>query len=163
VGGEEWDAAPDDDRFFRFDKLAGIDPDAALEPSTIAYMQFRSWVSEPPFRGFMEALTGVPLGPSDDFGVHRFRRGDFLRDHDDDNRQRRIALVMYLTPGWRSEFGGALAMQHPDGTVETVEAEYNSMVAFDVAIGSTHHVHAVTDEAGDMARCTFGGWFPDAA
>ena len=163
VEAEEWNAAPDADRFFRFDKLAGIRPEAALEPSTITYMQFRAWVTQPAFRGFMEAITGVALGESDDFGIHRFRRGDFLRDHDDDNRGRRIALVMYLTPGWEPAFGGSLAMQHPDGTVETVDAAFNSMVVFDVAIGSTHHVQPISEDAGDLGRCTFGGWFPDAA
>jgi len=163
VQADEWDLAPDEDRFFRFEKLAGIRPEAALEPSTITYMRFRSWVTQAAFRGFMEELTGLPLGESDDFGIHRFRRGDFLRDHDDDNRNRRIALVMYLTPDWQPEYGGALAMQHPDGTVETVQAEFNSMVVFDVAVESTHHVQPISDAAGERGRCTFGGWFPDAA
>ena len=163
VDAAAWEAAPDADRFFRFDKLAGIKPEAALEPSTITYMRFRTWVTQPAFRGFMEAITGVSLGDSDDFGIHRFRRGDFLRDHDDDNRGRRIALVVYLTPGWEPGFGGSLAMQHPDGTVETVDASFNSMVVFDVAIGSTHHVQPISEAAGDLGRCTFGGWFPDAA
>ena len=160
---DEWEAASAEDRFFRFDKLRGVRPESALDPSTLTYMRFRAWVSEPPFRTFMENLTGVPLGPSDDFGAHRFRPGDFLRDHDDDNRGRRISLVMYLTPGWHPEYGGALTMQHPGGSdVSTVHAGFNSMVVFDVAVGSRHRVESISERAGDLGRCTFGGWFPDA-
>ena len=164
VTEDDWQRADQADRFFRFDKLRGIRPEAALEPAAIRYMRFRSWVAQPAFRGFMEVLTGLSLGPSDDFGAHRFRQGDFLRDHDDDNRGRRLSLVMYLTPDWRPEFGGALTMQHPDSDeASTVPASFNSMAVFDVGVGSRHRVEAISEQAGDHNRCTFGGWFPDGS
>jgi hypothetical protein len=156
-----WEAAPESDRFFRYGKLAGIRPEAALDPATLTYMRWRTFVTQPPFHDFFAALTGLTLGASDDFGVHRFSVGDFLKDHDDENKNRRVAFVMYLTPHWRQEFGGALHMRDRSGDVHLVESMFNTMVVFDVAAGSTHHVGRIEDDAGEHARLTFGGWFPN--
>jgi Rps23 Pro-64 3,4-dihydroxylase Tpa1-like proline 4-hydroxylase len=156
-----WEAAPESDRFFRYGKLAGIRPEAALDPATLTYMRWRAFVTEPGFRDFFEALTGLALGASDDFGVHRFSVGDFLKDHDDENKNRRVAFVMYLTPDWRREFGGALHMADRAGQTHLVESMFNTMVVFDVSARSTHHVGRIEEPAGDHARLTFGGWFPN--
>jgi hypothetical protein len=158
---DSWEAAPVEDRFFRFGKLAGQRPEAMLSDNMLTYLQWRSFVTEGPFRGLFESLTGMPLGLSDDFGCHRFRVGDFLLAHDDANRNRRVALVMYLTPPWRPEFGGALSMTAADGSVDRVEASFNTMVVFDTLAGSSHHIERIEDAAGDEARHTFGGWFPN--
>ena len=158
---DAWDAAPVEDRFFRFGKLAGQRPEAMLSDNMLTYLQWRSFVTEAPFRALFESLTGMPLGASDDFGCHRFRVGDFLLAHDDANRNRRIALVTYLTPAWRPEFGGALSMTAADGSVDRVEASFNTMVVFDTLAGSSHHIEPIEASAGDEARHTFGGWFPN--
>jgi 2-oxoglutarate-Fe(II)-dependent oxygenase superfamily protein len=162
VDAEAWEAAPADDRFFRFGKLTGQRPEAMLSDTMLTYLQWRTFVTEPAFRGFFEALTGMSLGPSDDFGCHEFRVGDFLLAHDDANRNRRVALVLYLTPAWRPEFGGALSMTAADGSVDRVEASFNTMVVFDTLAGSSHHIERIEAAAGDQARRTFGGWFPNA-
>lgn len=158
-----WEAAPEEDRFFRFGKLRGIRPEAALSDNALTYMRFRSFVTEPAFRELFEAITGLELGPSDDFGLHAFHAGDFLLDHDDANKDRRVALVMYLTPGWRPEFGGALLMRDAGGGERRFHAAFNSLAVFDTTAGSTHLVERVEEAAGDLARRTFGGWFPNRA
>ena len=87
--------------------------------------------------------------------------GDFLLAHDDANRDRRLALVMYLTPGWSEACGGALHMTAADGTTDVTSADYNSIVFFDTLAGSTHRVGTIEPAAGQLARRTFGGWFPN--
>ena len=161
VDASAWEAAPVEDRFFRFGKLTGQRPEAMLSDNMLTYLQWRAFVTEPPFRAFFESLTGIVLGASDDFGCHEFRVGDFLLAHDDANRDRRVALVMYLTPAWRPRFGGALAMQAADGSVDRVEATFNTMVVFDTLAGSSHHIERIEDAAAEEARRTFGGWFPN--
>lgn len=161
VDAAVWEAAPVEDRFFRFGKLTGQKPEAMLSDEMLTYLRWRSFVTEPAFRGFMEAITGVELGPSNDFGCHEFHVGDFLLAHDDANRSRRIALVMYLTPGWRPEHGGALRMTAADGSVQIVPSSYNSMVVFDTLVGSSHLVEPIEEAAAPLARRTFGGWFPN--
>jgi hypothetical protein len=161
VAADAWNGAPDDDRFFRYAKLTGIKPEAALSDGALTYMRFRSFVTEPPFRAFFEDLTGLDLGPSDDFGGHAFEVGDFLRDHDDANKDRRLAIVLYLTPEWQPSFGGALVMEDPGGDVRRFDALYDTLAVFDTLAGTTHRVEPVAEAAGDHARRTFGGWFPN--
>ncbi len=161
VPREAWEKAPEEDRFFRFAKLRNVKPEAALSDNSLTYMRFRAFVTEPAFRELFEAITGLPLGPSDDFGAHAFHVGDFLLDHDDANKDRRLALVMYLTPGWQPGYGGALRMEDPEGSARAFEATFNGLAVFDTIAGTTHRVEPVREPAGDLARCTFGGWFPN--
>lgn len=156
-----WEAASEEDRFFRFGKLTGQRPEAMLSDNMLAYLQWRGSVTEQPFHDFCQDVAGMPLGASDDFGCHEFNVGDFLLAHDDANRDRRLALVMYLTPGWTSVFGGALHMTAADGIVDVTQADYNSIVFFDTLAGSSHRVATIEPAAGDLARRTFGGWFPN--
>jgi hypothetical protein len=160
VTAEAWSAAADDDRFFRFGKLSGQRPEAMLSDAMLTYVQWRTFVTEPAFHDLFEGMTGLELGPSDDFGCHEFNVGDFLREHDDANRSRRVALVMYLTPGWEEPHGGGLTMTAADGSVDHRQATFNSMVVFDTLAGSSHRVERIEEAAGELARRTFGGWFP---
>ena len=166
VGEAEWEAAGEDDRFFRFSKLVGIDPQYALGDNALAYLRFRStFQRDAELRGFFEAITGMELGASDDFGSHSMRAGDFLKAHNDDNRNRVLALVLYLSPDWSPDLGGTLKIVDPGGEELTVEAKYNSLVAFDTRAGTTHYVVPVSERAGARKRLTIGGWYhePTAA
>ena len=65
-------------------------------------------------------------------------QGDFLRPHSDDNRNRHLALVIYLSPGWEADFGGELHMVDQEGHDTALPPVYNSLVAFDVLTDSQH-------------------------
>ena len=87
------------------------------------------------------------------------KQDDFLKPHSDDNRNRSLALVIYLSPAWLSRFGGALNVVDSQGRRTIIEAEYNSMVVFDVAAGTTHFVDPINSNAGALSRLTIGGWY----
>jgi hypothetical protein len=159
VSEERWLAAEDEDRFFRLGRQSGGSGQFSMSPNTLTYLKFRQTFQRPEFKAFFEEISGLSLGSSDDFGVQSFTAGDFLRPHSDDNRDRRLALVIYLSPRWEADFGGALRMFHPDGESSVVVPGYNSMVVFDVLAGTTHLVEPVTTAAGDLARLTIGGWY----
>lgn len=156
---EEWLRAAAEDRFFRFSKLVGTPSQYKFSLNTLTYLRFRKAFQEPNFRTFFQELSGMRLGWSDDFGSHMMKAGDFLRPHTDNNRNRRLALVIYLSPGWEPCFGGALNMIDGQGNRARIEAEYNSMVVFDVAAGTTHFVDAIIPDAEDRVRLTIGGWY----
>jgi Rps23 Pro-64 3,4-dihydroxylase Tpa1-like proline 4-hydroxylase len=155
----QWRAATQEDRFFRLSKLAATPPESRLSPNTLTYLRFRQTFQRPEFTAFFEELTGLPLGSSDDFGVHSMMNGDFLRPHSDDNRNRRVALVIYLSPEWEPSYGGNLNVHDKGGGVTEVVPSYNSMVVFDVLAETTHQVTPVEPAAGDLARLTIGGWY----
>jgi hypothetical protein len=122
VEPEQWNAASEDERFFRFSKLVGIDPKHAMSDNALAYLRFRStFQRDQDLRRFFESITGMQLDSSDDFGSHSMQAGDFLKSHDDDNKDRVLALVLYLSPDWQPEYGGTLKIVEPDGNELTVE------------------------------------------
>ena len=159
---EEWGSAPEEDRFFRFGKLVGTPPEFQLSDNSLAYLRLRStFQQDDALRSFFETATGIELGTSDDFGSHSMGVGDFLKPHDDDNRNRRLALVLYLAPDWAPELGGELHIADKDGNEWVVEARYNSLVAFDTRAETTHYVAAISEAAGERKRVTIGGWYHD--
>jgi hypothetical protein len=159
VPEERWLAASKDDRFFRLRKLKGAAPGFQMSRNALTYVQFRQAFQRPEFRSFFEEISGLTLGWSDDFGAHSMIQGDFLRPHSDDNRNRQLALVIYLSPGWKAGFGGELHVLDKEGNDTTIMPDYNSMVAFDVLTDSQHLVTAITADAGNNARLTIGGWY----
>ena len=156
---ESWDAAEEEDRFFKFGKLIGIDPEAQFSPNVLTYLQLRKTFQDVRFKEFFDSVSGLRLGTSDDFGSHRMSEGDFLRQHDDDNKNRRLAIVIYLTPEWKPEEGGSLHVVDRDGGQHNVDANYNSIVMFDTLAGTTHYVDRITPTDDSRTRYTIGGWY----
>ncbi|HEU4993243.1 MAG TPA: 2OG-Fe(II) oxygenase family protein [Gemmatimonadaceae bacterium] len=160
VSEEEFTRAKDEDRLFKLRRLVGTPPQFQTSPNALTYLQFRVTFQRPEFKAFFEAVSGIPLATSDDFGAQSMTEGDFLRPHSDDNRDRQIAIVIYLSQGWKPENGGQLRVVHLDGKTTVVEAEYNSMIAFNVLTHSAHVVEPVRS-LGDSTkrRVTIGGWY----
>lgn len=159
VPKERWDAASPDDRFFRMRKLKGTPPAFKTSRNAFTYVMFRQAFQRAAFMGFFEAVSALPLGSSDDFGSHSMVQGDFLRPHSDDNRNRQLAIVIYLSPDWDDRMGGALHVVDSGGREWIVRPRFNGVVAFDVLTDSTHFVAPITAEAGTQARLTIGGWY----
>jgi hypothetical protein len=159
VSPEEFENTPDEERFFRLGKLAGIPSEHQFSPNALTYLRFRQTFQRPEFEEFFHEMSGLPLGASDDFGAHSMRTGDFLRPHSDNNRNRRLALVIYLSPDWEHGYGGRLELIDKEGNITPVEPKYNSMVVFDVVADTMHQVTPVEPAAGDRARLTIGGWY----
>ena len=163
VSQQDWESAADDDRLFRLSRLKGISPEHLMSPNAVTYLRLRQSLQQPEFREFFEALTGLELGSSDDFGVHSMRVGDFLRTHSDDLRNRSIAFVMYLSAGWNPSYGGALHVVDETGGDSRIEAMYNTIVVFDVQAENAHQVAPIEAAAGETRRLTIGGWYPKPA
>jgi hypothetical protein len=158
VTEEAWRAAEDRDRFFTYRKLAGVSPEFRLSPNLLTFLKFCDAISDPNFRAFFEELSALRLG-SDVFNVHAMKTGDFLLSHSDRLDGRRLAFVFYLTPDWDPSFGGALHIVEHSTLVTKVEAEYNSLVVFDVTARTKHFIAPIESAAGELARATVSGWF----
>ena len=160
VSEENWRSAADDDRLFKLGRLVGAAPQFQRSPNALTYLQFRMTFFRPELKAFFEEITGMVLGNSDDFGAQAMVHDDLLRPHSDDNRDREVALVIYLAPDWKPEFGGQLRVVHLDGENTLVEAEYNSIVVFNVHTHSAHVVEPVRQTVGQTnRRLTIGGWY----
>lgn len=160
VSEDDWQRAESSDRFFRYSQPVGVKPESHLSPNTLMYMRFKAVFADPDFRRFFESVTGRTLAyASDDIGAHAMVAGDFMGSHDDDNRERQLAIIIYLTPDWRPEYGGALRVMGSEAGAIEISPMFNSLAMFDVRAGTTHHVAAVTDAADGQVRRTIGGWY----
>ena len=157
---QDWTNANEPDRFFKFGKLVGTPPEFRTSPNALTYLQFRMLFQRPELKAFFEEISAMPLGSSDDFGSHLMTPDSFLRPHSDDNRNRQLALVIYLSPEWKPEYGGQLTVNHFDGKTTVVEAEYNSIIAFNVLTHKSHVVERIRAINGvQPRRFTIGGWY----
>lgn len=95
----------------------------------------------------LESMTEARLVPDVGLhggGLHQHGRGGKLNVHLDYNMhpklplQRRLNLIVYLTPNWKEEWGGHLGLyQGPDKLIKSIEPKYNRAVIFDTR-GSWH-------------------------
>jgi hypothetical protein len=162
VTEDEWIAAAAEDRYLRLGAFCGPRPEFLLSPNLLTYLQFRQAFRDRRFTALFEELCGVSLGSSA-FSVHAMRQGDFLHAHTDAVEDRRLAFVLYLSPDWQPRFGGGLHVVEPSGSVLRIEAEYNSLVLFDVTTRTEHLVGPIEPEAGETARLSLGGWISQPA
>ena len=92
-------------------------------------------------------------------GLHDMESGWFLDLHRDSSHhadcglERRANAILYLTPGWREEWGGALELWpdvggQPGGTRRAVAPLFNRLVVFEADVGYHGVPHPVGCPAG---------------
>jgi hypothetical protein len=106
-----------------------------------------SHLLSPEFTAFLESATETELTPDVGLhggGLHQHGRGGKLNVHLDYNihpklhLQRRLNLIVYLTPDWQPEWGGGLGLYKDSRTLaKTIDPVFNRAVIFDTR-GSWH-------------------------
>lgn len=157
VSKGEWLKAAESRRIFRFAKIVEPRRRRGFNPEYRPYLDFVHALRSECFRRLFEGVSGLRLGPVSLAGPHSMRRGDFMGPHVDRGENRRLAFVIYLTSGWRKNFGGTLVVLDHSEKQYRVKAEYNSVACFDAGAG--HYVTKIENAAGERARLTIGGWF----
>ncbi len=157
VTREEWEAAADADRFFRY----GSPVAAALEgltPGVVSFLQLRAAMHDARFHQLIAAVVGSEIGQVAFYG-RSMQVGDFLRDHNDDRLERSVAFVLFLSPEWTGELGGDLQIRASSGVSWTHPPTFNTLVLFDVTAHEKHGVLPIAEAAGARRRVSLGGWF----
>lgn len=113
-----------------------------------------TYLNSPEFVKKLEVLVGCELFA--DFGLnggglHAHKRGGKLNTHLDYSihpklrLERRLNLLVYVTPGWQETWGGLLGLwrKHPDSDApgelaKTITPTFNSAVIFDTTQDSWH-------------------------
>jgi Rps23 Pro-64 3,4-dihydroxylase Tpa1-like proline 4-hydroxylase len=141
-----------------------------------AYRQLDALVQLPAFLELVGRLTNIPdlLYDRDYFGggTHENRDGQALDNHIDFNYHpgtgwhRRLNLIVYLTPRWQANWGGALELHRDpyepdtDQVVEVVPA-FNRCVIFETTEHSWHGFPriALPDGCKDLSRKSVALYF----
>jgi Rps23 Pro-64 3,4-dihydroxylase Tpa1-like proline 4-hydroxylase len=159
VSSAAWLEAEESERFYRFSDYAGVLEEFQRSPNRAAFQQFFSALRDDRFRPFFEELSGLELGAAPLINAYSYWSGDFLADHTDDVKSKRLIFVFYLSPHWERRFGGLLHLVDPGGGLTQIDPDYNSLLIFDVAAKTRHFISPVEPCAGERARLTISGWF----
>jgi hypothetical protein len=119
-------------------------------------------LNSPPFVAWLSELTGIAnlIADSslDGGGLHQVQRGGFLNVHTDfsvhhyrSHWQRRVNLILYLTPDWRDEWGGALEFWDPRMSARASQyyPRLNHAVIFNTD-GQSLHGKGIAQEPGPV-------------
>lgn len=112
---------------------------------------------------WLREVTGIPLDGTISLTCSKYVHTDVLLCHDDELEGRRIAFILYLTPGWTPEDGGTLDLfdvdsnGQPRDIVHSLVPRCNGFAFFEVSPVSFHQVAEVLSE--DKVRLSVGGWF----
>lgn len=120
-----------------------------LFPPAIA--EIADELNSPDFVSWLSVLTGIPKLLADPGleggGLHQSGPGGFLNMHTDfskhhyhTNWRRRVNLILYLSEGWKEEWGGSIELW--DGKMQRCAAKYppllNSALIFNTTEESYH-------------------------
>lgn len=114
-------------------------------------------------RQLMIDVTGISLNETVNLTYSVYQQGDVLLCHDDELDTRRIAFVLYISPEWSVEDGGALNLFNtdtngcPNKIVHSLVPRENAFLFFEVAPNSYHEVAEILSK--DRKRLSINGWF----
>jgi hypothetical protein len=117
---------------------------------------------------FLETLTGVECLIPDPYlfggGAMISEKGDFLNIHQDFNwyfqlqLHRRVNALIYLTPDWKSEYGGDLELWDETQCVHKIAPLFNRLVVF-ATPGANHGQPDKLDTPEDIKRRVFSVFY----
>ncbi len=159
VAREEWHRASDQSRLYTFGALDAISPEFTFSPNGILFLKLVKALRNLEFKSCLEAVSGLVLDPEPEIRLNGLKQGDFIRPHSDMAGRRRLAFLIYLSADWVPSFGGALEVVAHDKSTTRIEANYNSLLIFDIARHKGHHVTPIESSAGLRRRVSLAGWF----
>jgi hypothetical protein len=125
-------------------------------------------INQPEIAEAVGDITGITALETDgqlyNGGITYMLPGDFMCPHLDNShdhgrrRRREVVLLTYLTPHWREEFGGHLALWHDQrrGALEAIPYRSNRLVVMETTDASWH---AVMPVVGPMPRINVTTYF----
>jgi Rps23 Pro-64 3,4-dihydroxylase Tpa1-like proline 4-hydroxylase len=151
-------AAPDRPGFrYLYDRIWALHAEKVREEGTML-AAFAEFLRSETVLDLLRRVTAASDVTSADAQATRYAPGHFLTIHDDAEpaRIRRVAYVLGLTQGWRTEWGGLLMFHDRQGdVVEAWRPRFNALALFSVP--QLHSVSAVIPSA-PMPRHSVSGW-----
>jgi Rps23 Pro-64 3,4-dihydroxylase Tpa1-like proline 4-hydroxylase len=131
------------------------------DPTLFLHYAFE-WLNDPQTLEVMRRITGIETLIKVNAQATLYRPGHFLTQHDDSGypeQHRRVAYVLYMTRGWRAEWGGQLQFLDAHGEVEEVWLpRFNSLALF---IVPTAHLVSYVAPFAKEPRYAITGWLCD--
>ncbi|GAB6195611.1 2OG-Fe(II) oxygenase [Lysobacter xanthus] len=129
-----------------------------LDPGLVLHRVLES-LNSPSAIGFYRAVTGDERIRRAGAQATRYRRGHFLRQHNDEDaaKERRFAYVINLTRDWQADWGGLLQFVDRDGrVVDSFVPRWNTLSLFEVP---ADHVVSLVAPWARQDRLSITGWW----
>lgn len=147
VDAAEFNAASEEQRFERETTLTGPQPQRVMAPGWLTHVKFLYFCGQPPFRQFVQAVTGIdPLGVQSK-QIRITGPGHYVRSHTDRLDGRRFCLVLYASRSWQPSDAGRFRQHRPDGNARTLDPLPNRALLFRTTKESFHQVELLSDTA----------------
>ena len=154
---ETWNQTAPSARFKHYKSLSS-DSSHKASLNLMQFMQFRHFLTSVAFRQLLEYISGIKGNGITDTQIHAFQPGHYLRPHNDNIQDRRLAYIFYMSRDWQDEFGGELVVEGNDDELQKFRPLFNSLIIFDVKTHKRHYTAPITEAAKDYHRYTIGGW-----
>lgn len=131
------------------------------ENTKIFLHRYHEFLNGDEFKAFIRYISDVDEIDFVDAQATKYVHGHFLTRHDDLNQEkaRRLAMILNLTPSWNTDWGGLLQFHEPDGHIsEAFAPGFNALNL--LYVGQAHSVSYVTPFAG-YPRLSITGWVRD--
>ncbi len=147
---------------FRYETLRVPDGRAQRATSADSLARFAQWMSGDPVRTLLRTITADDTIAFADAQATAYSPGDFLTGHDDavEGKQRHAAYVLGLSPKWRLEWGGLLALHDGEDAGRILVPGFNTLDL--IRVGQLHSVSEVT-RAATARRYAVTGWLRTCA
>ena len=156
VSTADWENATEKERFYIMEKL---NTEIAYDPTNENFQTYQQltklFISEA-FETYLTRLTGIPSLATWSYTPHKMTSGHYMKRHSDRNGANRLSVLVYMSPGWQPDYGGALRVETKAGQEFVVENRFNRFVVIDLHRHHKHAVQLVTDLAGPNARIALG-------
>lgn len=160
VSPEEFDLFNDQQLVFRR-RLKGIKEEYKMSPNWLTYLKLIQFFDfELPL--FLKTFVGVDL-VAENILLNADKKEHFTRPHSDDqNSIRKICVILYLTPNWDAEYGGALMMKDSSGRYRGIAPLFNRFFFFIPGSDSIHYVDNLTEKGQYKTRFCLVAWYAQA-
>jgi len=164
VSLQQWTSSDQEKHFYFYQMLTSPESNHILGARGLHFLKLRQLLSSNNFKLYVEKLIRTELGTVTPIKVHRMRPQHFLNPHNDKRGNRLIAFILYLSPQWQAESGGQLCILDNNNSKTIIEADFNSLLLFDVTQHQHHYVSRVisTRNQTEPNRLSINGWFHHA-
>ena len=138
-------------------RFIGVKPEFRMSPNWLSYLKLVNFYQNE-LPDYLSPIVGCRLSLQS-LQINADQNKHFIKKHSDYTAGRKLCTILYLTPDWKPEYGGALLMHQKDDSVNRIDALCNRLALFLPKPRSPHSVEAFTELGKDMTRSCLVAWF----
>jgi len=149
--------APEEERFLFRRYIHEVKPEYRKSKNWKKYREFQMFYQFI-FPSYLKMFADYPLLLDGHF-THSHQDIHYLKPHCDKARKRKVCTVLYLSRGWKPEYGGELHMACNSKNEKIIYPQCNRLLLFFPSQTSPHYVARHTEIAKHKTRTCHVAWY----